>query len=96
MNMDKTQLLDTLAKQMRRGTLQGTLGLKQPEDRLIVKNSFNSLPDEPKRIAKLIRKTVEEAKVNSTKTNAQIAEMAKERGNKGYMNTKFIDWPPTR
>ena len=25
-----------------------------------------------------------------------MAELAKEKGNKGYLNTKLIDWPPTR
>ena len=25
-----------------------------------------------------------------------MAEMAKERGKKGYLNTKLIAWPPTR
>lgn len=29
-------------------------------------------------------------------TNAQVAELAKEKGNKGYLNTVLIEWPPTR
>ena len=68
MAMDKTQLLDNLAQSIRKGTMQGTLGLKQPEEKVIVKNSFNCLPDDPRRIAKLIKNTVDEAKVNSSKT----------------------------
>ena len=29
-------------------------------------------------------------------TSAQVAELAKEKGSKGYLNTKLIEWPPTR
>ena len=61
--------MDQLTKTMRKSTLAGTLGLKM-EEKQIVKNSFNCLPDEPKKITKLINKVVNESKVNSNKTSA--------------------------
>lgn len=97
MRLDKTQLLDQLEKSMRRGTISGVLGKKMmPHEKVVVKNSFNSLSDDTYHLEKLISKTVKDSHVNSAMTNAQIAELKKEMGNKGYLNTKYIDWPPTR
>ena len=97
MKLDKNQLMDQLAVTMRRGTISGLLGKKLPqEEKKVVKNSFNCWSDDPRYIEKLICKTVSDSQINSAMTSAQVAELAKEKGNKGYLNTKLIEWPPTR
>ena len=56
MILDKQQLMDKLAKGIRRGTINGTLGKQHllPDKKVIVKNSFNSLSDDPAHIKHLI------------------------------------------
>ena len=56
---------------MRRGTISGQLGKKMlPEEKTIVKNSFNSWSDNPINIQELIDKTVHDSQINSAMTNA--------------------------
>ena len=49
-----------------------------PHEKVVVKNSFNSLSDDTYHLEKLISKTVKDSHVNSAMTNAQIAELKKE------------------
>ena len=64
--------MDKLAKGIRRGTITGTLGKQNllPDKKVIVKNSFNSLSDDPEQIKQLIEQTVKDSQVNSAMTNA--------------------------